>query len=282
MNNSFSSVIESATSLQIILPTRPFFDQVASGLSLYLSLREKKDVSIYSPAEMTVEFNRLVGVNKISNELGNKNLVLKFKDYYADNIERVSYDIENGEFKLTVVPKPGAPSPKKEQMDVSYAGISADTAILIGGANENHFPDLVKKEMTGIKLIHIGTKELITSQKLETMSFAKPASSVSEIVATLLKDNDFGVDSDVATNLLMGIEDASGNFTSPSVGPETFEMMAYLLRKGGKRRAQMGITQRTNFPKGSIPGEGGGEKVKEVQAPNEWKGPKIYKGTSVS
>lgn len=239
-------------------------------------------MSIFSPADMTVEFNRLVGVDKISKDLGSKNLILRFKDYYADNIERVSYDVENGEVKLTIVPKPAATSPKKEQIDISYSGVSADTAILIGGANENHFPDIVGKDMLGIKFLHIGTKELVGSNKLKIMSFARPASGTSEIISLLLKDGNFEVDSDVATNLLMGIESASNNFSSSSVGAETFEVMAYLLRQGGKRKTQMDIAKRASFPRGAIPGEVETEKMKEGPKPNEWTGPKIYKGTSMS
>ena len=55
---------------------------------------------------MVVEFNRLVGVNKITTELGNKNLVIKFKYYKVAGSEIVSYDIEKGEVKLSVMPKP--------------------------------------------------------------------------------------------------------------------------------------------------------------------------------
>ncbi len=94
MNDSFSSLVDSATSVLIILPSKPYFDQVAGGLALYLSLREKKETAITSVTPMTVEFNRLVGVNKVANELGNKNLTIKFIDYRANDIERVSYDIE--------------------------------------------------------------------------------------------------------------------------------------------------------------------------------------------
>ena len=99
MDNSFKSLLEEAKSILILLPLRPFFDQVAGGLGLYLALRESKEAAISSPSEMVVEFNRLVGVNKVTNELGNKNLVIKFSDYQATGIERVSYDIENGEFR---------------------------------------------------------------------------------------------------------------------------------------------------------------------------------------
>ncbi len=156
MNDSFSSVIDSAKSVLILLPSKPYFDQVAAGLGLYLALKGKKDTSIAASTPMIVEFNRLVGVNKITEEIGNKNLTIKVTDYQATDIERVSYDIENGEFKLTIIPKPGVSSPKKEQLVANYSGVSADIVILMGGANESHFPQLASKDLLGAKLVHVG------------------------------------------------------------------------------------------------------------------------------
>lgn len=277
----------------ILLPTRPYFDQVAAGLSLYLSLRDKKEAQVYSPSPMTVGFNRLVGVNKVVKELGNKNMVLRFSNYPADNIERVSYDIEDGQFKLTVIPKSGISSPKKEEVDFSYSGVSADTAILIGGATKEHFPALDNKDMAGVKLVHLGTRELAAPSEVSIMSFARPASSVSEIVASLLKDSGLEVNHDIATNLVMGIEDGSKNFSSNEVTAETFELFAYLLRKGGKRKVSLKLPARDQFPRGAIPGqlptkptaptpvveEPQKEELKEV--PKDWTGPKIYKGDTI-
>ena len=293
MDNSFNSIIDSASSVVILLPTRPYFDQVAAGLSLYLSLRDKKEVQVYSPSPMTVGFNRLVGVNKVAKELGNKNMVLRFSNYPADNIERVSYDIEDGQFKLTVIPKPGISSPKKEEVNFSYSGVSADAAILIGGATKEHFPELDNKDMDGVKLVHLGTRELAVPSEVSIMSFARPASSVSEIVASLLKDSGLEINHDIATNLVMGIEDGSKNFSSNEVTAETFELFAFLLRKGGKRKVSLKMPDRSQFPKGAIPGqlparptppapvveEPQKEEPKEV--PKDWTGPKIYKGDTI-
>lgn len=279
MNDSFSSLIDSASSILIILPSKPYFDQVAAGLSLYLSLREKKETLVTSTTPMTVEFNRLVGVNKVTNELGNKNLTIKFTDYKANDIERVSYDIENGEFKLTVIPKPGLPSPKKEQVVFSYSGVSADLIILVGGGNESHFPQLASKDLMGAKIAHIGTRALSVSPDKNVMSFAQPGSSISEVVATLIKETNLSLDPDIATNLLMGIEDGSKSFKGQDVTATTFETVAALLRAGGKRMFQ-DQQARGNFPSLGVNPEPPQEKKEE--APKDWLEPKVYKGTSIS
>jgi nanoRNase/pAp phosphatase (c-di-AMP/oligoRNAs hydrolase) len=272
MDNSFGSLIESASSILILLPKKPYFDQVAAGLALYLSLREKKEVVISCPAPMLVEFNQLVGVNKVTLKPENKNLTIKFVDYKAANIERVSYDIEDGQFKLTVVPKPGAPSPNKDQVLLSYSGVSADTLILVGGANEEHFPILTSDSLKGAKVVHIGTRALSVSSEKGVMSFARPASSVSEVISSLIKESGLTIDVDIATNLLMGIEEASGKFSSERVTADTFETVAELLRAGGKRKPK------TVSPQGVFP-----TKIQpKEKPPKEWLAPKIYKGTTIS
>lgn len=250
MQNSFASLIESATSVLIMLPVKPNFDTVAAGLSLYLSLHDQKEVLISCPSEMMVGVNRLIGVNKITDVLGNKNLTIRFKNYDANNIDKVSYDIENGEFKLTVVPKSGFTSPEQGNIDLSYSGISAGLVILVGGVTDADFPILASDQITGSKIAHVGIRALASSS--EVMSFAKPGASNSEIIAELIRENGLSMDADSATNLVMGIEEGSENFASSETTPETFEIFAHLLRNGGRRMPKVKLSP-ANFPPGSIP-----------------------------
>jgi len=304
MENSFASLIDAATSILVVLPTKPYFDQIAAGLSLYLAIHDRKEVSIYCPSPMMVGFNRLIGVNKISAEIGNKNLVIKFAGYDATNIDKVSYDIDNGEFKLTVVPKGDQVAPQKEQISVNYAGISAGLVILVGGANDSHFPILASNELANAKIAHVGTR-VLDSQK-EVMSFAKPGATTSELVASLVKENGLTMDADCATNLVMGIEEGSAGFTSNEVKPETFETFAFLLRNGGQRMPKVKLSP-MNFPVGSIPTQpfkaqvsnsipatqpvSNPEPVVEQvenkeeiieNPPSDWLQPKIYKSAAVN
>jgi len=282
MENSFGSIIETAKSILIILPTKPYFDQVAAGLGLYLSLRDRKETNIICPSEMTVEYNRLVGINKITREAGDKNLNITFAGYKAEDIEKVSCNVVEGEIVLTVVPKAGLSSPKKEQVNLAYSGVSADTVILVGGANETHFPALASKDLAGAKIIHVGIRALEDSGARGILSFARPASTTSELVAALIIESGLGLDADIATNLLAGIEEGSKSFKNPDVSADTFQITANLLRAGGRRLPQERIN-RNAFPPGAIPGE-----VLPIQPekkevpPKDWLEPKIYKGTSIS
>lgn len=310
MENSLLSLIDSSSSVLVVLPTKPYFDQVAAALSLYLSIHERKNVSIFCPTPMMVGFSRLIGVDKISAELGKKNLNIKFVGYDATNIDKVGYDIENGEFKLTVTPKAGFISPTKEQIVTDYSGATADLVILVGGANDTHFPVISTTDLANSKIAHIGTRVL--DAKREILSFAKPASTTSELVANIIKENGLSVDPDVASNLVMGIEEGSDHFAGSEVTPDTFETFAYLLRNGGQRFPRVKLSP-SSFPAGAIPtrpynqpvkvedkpaqpvtpvaqietqaskpsGEIGAE-TPEVNPPDDWLQPKIFKGTNVS
>lgn len=251
-------------------------------MALYLGLKEKKETSIVCPTPMLVEFNRLVGVNKVASEMGNKNLVIGFADCKANEIEKVSADVENGELKLTVVPKAGFTSPRKEKVQLSYSGISADTIILIGGGNETHFPALSSSDLAGARILHIGTRAISLSGGKTVLSFARPASSISELVVSLLEESGLGLDADIATNLLVGIEDGSRDFKGPDVTAETFETVANLLRAGGRRVPKESF-DKSAFPPGAIPGEiNQQEPEKKEEPPKDWLEPKIFKGTSIS
>ena len=291
-NNSFKSLLDEAKSVLVLLPYNPKFDEVAAGLGLYLSLKGEKEVNIVCASDMVVSFNRLVGVNKIVKEAGNKNLVVKFAEYPAKDIEKVSYDIIDGEFQLTVVPKTGFQAPKNEQISLKYSGISADMAVLIGGIEQSDFSLISEKDDTGIKFAHLGLSP-IRGQK-ELISFDRPSSSVSELVASLIKESGLALDPDIATNLLMGIEEGSQGLTAPEVNADTFTAMSELMRAGGRRVSKQQMPDPGAFPQGSIPGtafkfeaepesgESDKEGISEADAPQDWFEPKVYKGTSVS
>lgn len=252
MDDSLKNLINSASSILVLLPGNPHLDEVTAGLTLQIVLKSKKDTSISCPSQMTVEFSRLIGVNKISTQLGNKNLIITFPNYPAKDIERVSYDIENEQFKLSVIPKSGFNAPTKEQMVLNYAGVKADTVILIGGDKEENFPALATPDLKNAKLIHIGTKLLETTNKLQILSFAKAGSSVSELVANIAKDMGASIDADMATNLLAGIESGSRNFQGQDVSEATFKLFAKLLNIGGKRLKKV---PPNTYPQGAVPNQ---------------------------
>jgi nanoRNase/pAp phosphatase (c-di-AMP/oligoRNAs hydrolase) len=113
----------------------------------------------------------------------------------------------------------------------------------------------------------------------EVLSFARGASSISEIVANLIKEIQNEFDQDVATNLLMGIHEGTRNFSHPEVSADTFLVAAELMKSGGKHIHKDRI-ERRNYPHGAIPLEK--PSVEATKTPQSWLEPKIFKGTSIS
>lgn len=294
MKNNLKQELENSDSILILLSKNPYLDQVAAGLSLYLTLeKSKKNMNIACPSPMLVEYNRLVGVNKIVSGLGDKNLIIRFKDYNAQNIEKVTYDIEEEEFKLSIIPKADASSPTQDQVTIDYAGVSADTIILIGGGNESHFPDLKNEKFANAKLIHIGKQDVAATSRKEVVSFTKQSSSVSEIMAELIKEFDQKFTEDIATNLLMGIREGSRDFSHSWVNADTFKLAAELMQAGGKQDIQLSkpkVFSRPDAEKTEIKREEttphavqtngqASPTPTEAPAPASWLEPKIFKGT---
>lgn len=243
----FKSLLDSAHQIAILLPKNPSFDAVAGALALKLTLDQLGKPSQVSCADpMTVEFHRLVGVDTITAGVGSKNLVITFPGQ-TENVDKVSYNVENGVLQLVITPKAGTTGLDAQKLQFTAGAASADFAILIGNTE---FP--------------------------EAKTFRLGDTGVSETVALLLTDLHISFSADAASNLLQGLEVASNNFTASSVTAETFEAAAALLRHGAVRATN--VATAADYPAGSIPGEA----APVVDPDPDWYEPKIYRGTSTS
>jgi hypothetical protein len=282
----FSSIKESlstAQSILIALPKNPNYDRVAAGLALYLSLKKAgRQVSIASPEQMTVEFSSLVGVDKIKTKPEGKNLTISF-DYLEDSIEKVSYNIEGGKFNLVIQPKEGFPPLSSDKVEYSYSGGQADLVLTIG-----------VRSIEDLGALYKDNQGLFDKAKIIDISIEEEA-SLSEKITQLIADLRLPADVDIVSNLLGGIERATGNFSSPKTNAGTFEAAAFCLRIGARR-----ITRRfpgPPKPKPKVPLEPMPAGVSATKSPEEspeeptgeipqqtpspdWLEPKIYKGNT--
>lgn len=238
----FQQILTSAKSALIVLPDNPSTDEVASGLALMLSLKASNfPVAVSCPSPMTVEFSRLVGVNQVRADAGDKNMVISFAEYPAENIERVSYNIENNVFALTIIPKPGFDTPTQNQITASYAGVASDLVIIIGANYPNDLgafsQTLIKDILEGQarqNLTLVGNKPLVGWPKSVELIDVK-STSTSEVVYQIIDQLKLPQNQDISTNLFLGLEAGSKNFTVAGVGANTFALAAKLLENGAKR-----------------------------------------------
>jgi len=233
--------LSTAKQTLILLPPDPDLDSVAAGLALYLSLgKQQLNVSIGCSTPMTVGLNRLFAVDKIKSRIGNQNLVISF-NYPEDSLEKVSYDKDpaNQKFNLTIEPKAGMQPLDINSVEYSYTGSNADVIFVIGARALEDLGDLFKSEQ---KLLEDKSKTLVNLSSLDknsqfgTVNLYDPtASGSSEIMFAVLSGLQLPLDSDMATNLLAGIEAKTNNFTSMRTTADTFEIVSQLMRLGAKK-----------------------------------------------
>jgi hypothetical protein len=153
-------------------------------------------------------------------------------------------------------------------------------------------------------LVHVGKVDINISSGRNYASFSRPASSISEVVADLIKESGMRIDEDAATNLIMGVENATDFFSDPSVDADTFATISELMRKGGKRSSRPTYQSQGAAPRPMSPvfptsksqlrpapqnvygnknfNQNNKDKTENIPSQSGWMEPKIYKGTSTS
>lgn len=258
--NQLQVILSSAQSIFIFLSPALNKDKVAAAVSLFLSLKKAgKQVSVFCPQSLTVEYSYLVGVDEIKNKIEGKGLIISFP---KEVIEKVSYNEGEDKLELIIRTKEGYPSLTPDQLTFSSAEVSTDVILTIGIEDfsqvesfSRSFPNL------------LGEKEKI--KVLNPQNFQ--ASGWSEIIANFLGLNQWPFDEDIGTNLLVGLEEATGSF-GPQAGIGAFEAATFCLKAGGKRMVK------------EAPQSGASSsqtKKKEKFPSPDWFTPKIYKGDTI-
>lgn len=256
--------LTSAKQILILTSQMPTMDGLAASLSLFLSLSAAgKKVNVACASPTTVEFNRLVGIDKIASDLPSGNFVISL-DYVEGAIEKVSYNIAGDKFNLVIEPKIGAPAFSAEKVKYSSGSAAADLVFVIDCPNLEQ----LGKFYTGQQDLFTKTTVFNLDYHQNNNAFGKvnlvdpTAFSVSEIATFFLKNLGLTINEDIATNLLTGMIAATDNFSLQKSGPGTFEAAGVCLRNGGKRTG----TGSTVSAGASV----------VTEAPADWLQPKIF------
>lgn len=292
-------------SVAIAVGKNPSIDEMAAALSLFLVLRDSnKKVSISSPTKPIVELSNLVGIDKVEDKLSSQDGDLSVSFPYVEGeIEKVSYTLENG--FLNIIVKAAKQGLSFDERDVKYSKGTGAISLLfvIGTPNLSDLGDLISPEaLHNAKIINI-------DNKAENQGFgdivivSSENSSISEQVGDIILSLGFRPDKDSAQNLLDGIIYATNNFQDKRTSPLALEISSLLMRNGAKRterssysrneptpeptpiksresRTQENIVRpTTRFP---VMDEQPQDNVnsEDQKTPNDWLGPKVYKGSS--
>jgi hypothetical protein len=239
---SFKSAIDEAKSILIVLPENPSQDAVASALALYLTLGATgKQVSTVASTKPLVRDSHLVGLDKISSEVGGNNLVITF-NLAEDAVDKVTSNTEGGHLNLVISPKKDGKPITPQDLSFSSSGSAADLIIVVGADSLTQIGALYEKEIELFeksKIVNFGNRK----GSFGSIDMTDPSSSNSELTTALIQELHFPMNRDIAGNLMIGIESATQGLSSPDMTADTFEALAVLYRNGARRSVDMGYPQ---------------------------------------
>ncbi len=220
----------------IVLGDRLNLDTAAGALGLYLSLIEAgKKPQIISKKEPTVEIANLVGINKIKkNFSGDSNRVVVSLPYNRGEVGKVSYKEENDRinFYLTAVDGKSISQYDTNEINLIWDGAMPSVIFAFGISNPSQLTEYVDSKGSSLKVINIDNSgESFGDVSLVDSSF----SSVSEIVAKVIKELRLPMNIDISQNLLDGILYSTRNFTKPNSSAYAFEATGAMMQLGAIR-----------------------------------------------
>jgi hypothetical protein len=186
---------------------------------------------------MRVEFSYLVGVDEVREKLGNKSLMISF-DYDENAVEKVSYSMsEDGKkFQLLVSPKTGGRPLDPSTVQYSGSGAEADLLFLFGATSFEDLGVLYEADKYFFESVLSVSLNAFQGQQFTRVALDSSGQTcLAEGVGVLLGAMGMPPADDIATNILSSIEQATNRFQSFGMNPETFEMVAQLMRNGARR-----------------------------------------------
>ncbi len=251
-------LLDSTQDIGIIVGENQNIDSVAAGLALFLTLAgEGKNVQIVSKKEPIVEVSNLFGVNKIAKSFQGSTKILTISIPYREGeIEKVSYNIEGTRLNVNLFAEGTGINFNENDVEYLKKGASPSLIVTIGVQNEQELASFV--DPASVKTIHID-KSPMNVLMGDVVLIDPSFSSISEIVAEMVRELSLGSDPDAFQNLMDGITYATRNFTQASTSAFAFESAGFLLQNGARRkeksfdRTQDRGSDRSDRPQGQRP-----------------------------
>lgn len=239
------TLLPAAKSVLIALPTGSSIDKLAAGLSLFLLLEQQgKEVFIVCEDTITVGQSHLFGIDHVQKTLpqtGGGNLTITLEDVASadgtvPSLQKLDWFAENNNLNLVFHVMPGQTF-QPSKIVPHYAGSGFNLIVTIGtnslsnlGGVYNQNPQI----FSGVHILNIDNQSSNTGFG-QTNVVDTSASSISEMLASIIPGLGLNLDADSASNLLAGIFEATNNLTSPNTSADTFMAVANCLRVGGKK-----------------------------------------------
>jgi len=217
------NLLVNAKTASVVIP-RLSIDSVAAGLALVLALKKSNiETSAYCPQKTDANYSKLSGLDFLTDNYNQNDLIISL-NYPLDQIDKVSYNNDDGRLNLVVQTKNNSPKVEQNQIIVNNQSSVADINFILGdetalGVNAN--------------VINNGNWIYISPTN-NAKSWAKASiidqdAPFCEMFTFLLPSLGLKLDTESAKNLLIGLRVATQSF-SINVSPETFEAGAVCLK----------------------------------------------------
>ena len=265
-NHQFKDLLSRAKKVVILMGNEPNFDVVSAGLALNNLLKSHGKVShLVSAGKVPDATSVLTGVDEIKSDLESKKLVISL-DYEKNPIENISYKIEGKTFNLIV--KPRTSNLNLDEVQTSFIGADYNLIMVLGTGDIRNLGvyGAHREIFDSLPLINIDIDESnarfgklnIVDSKIE---------SICGLLSLLCNDAGIGLPEKSANLMLIGMREATQNFTRIK-GPAIFEAAAYTAKSKG--------SEETRQPETSI------KEKADTNLPKDWLSPKIYHSSKVS
>ncbi len=225
--------------IDIFLGEKSSEDEWASALALALSLYEDgvDDIGIF-PINTNTDI-AYKGLTFVKNDLKANDLIISLP-YIKEKIDEVKYEIdeEKKTFNLIIKPAKGESPIFTEDVKVFHNTLDVDVIVLYGIDDFSELGELYteyKKDFD--EVIKFWFRSPLEGRNTDQNVYfldKNGLSSLSEYTTLFLNEFKLPLNKDIATNLFWGLKQATASF-SKNIKPSTFEVGAFLLRKGAKQ-----------------------------------------------
>ena len=251
----FLNTINQARDILVLAGRDKSVDTQAAALylqNLLFSLGKKVKIVIRGGLAERLSQHR----DKISAKIEPEKLVVSF-NWHKNAIDKVSYDLKGDRFNFIVTPRGKKINP--EEVKIFNQGQEPDLVIVVGVPSLSILQNEEKEFIKAKTIINIDNKP--QNQLFGRLNFVNEnADSICGLIAKLTEKNHWVPSVEAADFLLLGIREATNNFTNVN-DPATFEAAAFCAKA---KKGQVTYSEQRQ------------DKVK-THIPNEWLTPKIFR-----
>jgi hypothetical protein len=279
--SNIKTLLDKSAETLVLLPQNPGPDSIASALSLAIALdaaNKRTLIACATPIDFT-QFP-LRQADRITQKIGNKNLVISLKIQNRDSVDKVSYNLDelNKVFNLVISPKKGSSPLNSDAVSFSLAGARADIIFTVGASGFDDLGSLYAAEPALFTETPTVAINRMDPSPFASYHLTQPdRSSIAEGMTSLIESMGLSLNSDIATNLLAGIDVVTDKLQLQNASATTFEAVAKLIRAGGTRImiGLMSTPEKNGMPKQEVTAA----PAEDEPVPQEWLEPKILKAS---